>query len=413
MVGSRQIRLIIFGFAVTAAIVNVQAATDADRAKWARGGDAAAQSFEEYCWRLREFTSKGQAAFYAELDNAERSLASRNTIAAKRTLRNALAAINLGRDDDLSVKCLGEAAARRWLTAQLTLQRLAPDNRLLGKWVDGALYLAAADHGTDGIIEVVSAQTARQFKQSIPLLERIVSEIERLRKFGTFMLPEEDAIAKASQAALGPLRKQAWRKHEAALAAEDQAFSRPATEQEIAMLDAMSGVEAFASEMMGIENNAAAQKEVMLIGNRVDKSRKLLRSASAWDLKRYDNTQSRPTSQRARKRGDMMLAKANDTKFSLEARDQLYKYAIAYYKFGGWDIQARKSTSARDAIQPALQAEQARQRAAREKAREKFQNEMAIDAEQLEQAQKKMMKSEAEKQSFKDEADALEAELDF
>ena len=133
-------------------------------------------------------------------------------------------------------------------------------------------------------------------------------------------------------------------------------------------------------------------------------SMELLREARGWDPDSYTNEQARPDSRRARKRGDAMLALADDASRSLDARDRLYSAAVSYFEFGGWTRQASQAKAARSAIQADLKAQQARQRAEMDKALEKKRRD-------LEQARESMTKTEAEKERFKDEADALEAEL--
>jgi hypothetical protein len=407
MAGSIQTWSIMLGIAAIGVFANAQADFDAKTGQWT--GDVSPQSFAEYC--RGELPADRQATFFAELDKAERVLAARNTADAKTALGKALSAVYRGgAETDIAVKCLGEPIALRWFTTQLALRRQVSRSGPRGTGPDyTTLYVAAADRGTDGIVEVVSSQSATRFVRSVQTLKGIVDRIEADRKYGAFILPGEEAIEKACRDAVDPLSERARREHRATLAAEDQAFNRPATGQEIEATNAMGGAEALASAIAGVKVDATFTKETMVMRQRVSESRELLSTARIWNLGRYDDIQSRPTSQRARKRGDALLARANDTQHSFGARDRFYDYAIAYYKFGHWDNQVAKAASARDAIQPALQAERERQRANREKARE----DMASRAEQVNQAREKMNKTEAEKQTFREEADALEAELGF
>ncbi|MDH3947669.1 MAG: hypothetical protein OEU74_01795 [Gammaproteobacteria bacterium] len=375
--------------------VSVRADFNTSTGQW--DGDVSARSFAEYC--RDEMPADRKTKFYTQLDQAEQALAARKTNDAEAAMGKALSAVYRGgAESDISVKCLGEPSARRWFNAKLALQRLAPTPEL---------YVTAADHGSDGLVDVVSTYSATRFVQSIRTIEGISSRIEAEQQYGVFMLPEEEDIAKACRDAAGPLSQQARRKHQATLAEEGKAFNRPASEQETAAANAMGGAGDLASAITGVDINTAYRKETLLIQQRVRESKLLLREARTWNLEHYDNMQSRPTSLRARKRGDVMLEKASDTRLSLGARDEFYESAIAYYEFGGWNKLATKAASARDAIQAVLKAEQERQRAEQEKAKD----EMASRAEQMKQAREKMIKTEAEKKSFKEEADALEAEL--
>ncbi|RLA46237.1 MAG: hypothetical protein DRR06_05550 [Gammaproteobacteria bacterium] len=401
MVALRQLNLLLMSIATIIAtmgtVFSVQADFNVHTGQWE--GDVSAQTFTEYC--RGDLPADQQASFYAQLDLAEQALAAQKTTAAEAAMGKALSAVYRGgAESDISVKCLGEPAARRWLTTKLVIQRLAPQP---------GLYITAADRGKDGLIEIVSPQPAARFVQSFQTIEYIADRIETDRQYGAFILAQENAIEKACRDAIEPLTKQARQKHQSTLAAEDKAFTRPATEQETAALNAIDDAEEFTSVIAGVELNATTPKETLLAQLRVHESRELLREARIWNLKDYDDIQARPTSQRAQKRGEAMLAQANDTGLSPGTRDQFYEDAIGYYEFGHWNTQVTKAKSAKDAIQPALKAENERQQADREKAKEG----LASRAEQIKQAQKEMMKTEAEKKSFKDEADALEAELDF
>jgi hypothetical protein len=201
----------------------------------------------------------------------------------------------------------------------------------------------------------------------------------------------------------------AVQRHRESLAAEERAFNRPPTEQELAATESVSDAGAFASAIAGIEIDTMATKESMLMQRQVDESQNLLREARAWDLERSGDIKSRPTSQRAGARGDILLARADDTQLGLRARDMLYRDAEQYFEFGGFSDKEAAASTAREAIQSALQAERNRQNQAVEKAAAEFEGKR----EAVQKAVDDMQKTEAEQQSFKDEADALEAELGF
>lgn len=360
-------------------------------------GNVAGLSFDQEC--QGELRPGSEAIFETELGKAEKALAAGDADTARQAMNNALRAIyRSGADNtDVSVKCLGKPTARRWFSDKLALQRLSPQPEL---------YVTAADRGRDGLIEVVSQQPAARFVNSLRQLKDIAERIDADRRYGAFILPEEDAIATACRAALPALTEQARQHHRDALSNETRAFNRPATAQEKAAADSLSNAQAFASAMAGVDVDTGMDKESLLVKQQVRESMQLLRKARDWNPDDYSDVQSRPTSVRARERGDTMLARANDPAYSLETRDQFYRAAIDYYEFGNFDRQAANARSARDSIQASLNAEQQQRKAELEQALKKKQQD-------LQQAQENMMKTEAEKKKFKDEADALEAELDL
>lgn len=398
---------ILLGVTAVGLLVNAQADRNPVTGEWE--GDVAAQTFAEYC--RGELPADRMTTFFSELDKAERAVAAGKTDGTVTALNGAWEAAYRGDAyNDNGVRCLGEQATRRWIKANLALWRLGA-----GSGPDGVggnftgMYVAAADGGTDGIIADVSALPARGFRNSLTGLEGIVSVTDGRRSFGALVLPEEDAVANACRAAIGQLHQMAVRRHRESLAAEERAFNRPPTEQELAATESVSDAGAFASAIAGIEIDTMATKESMLMQRQVDESQNLLREARAWDLERSGDIKSRPTSQRAGARGDILLARADDTQLGLRARDMLYRDAEQYFEFGGFSDKEAAASTAREAIQSALQAERNRQNQAVEKAAAEFEGK----GEAVQKAVDDMQKTEAEQQSFKDEADALEAELGF
>lgn len=390
---------------VSIPMADVQADLDAARPR----GDVAARSFSELC--EGELPESRQRQFYAGLDEAEAQLARRDPEAARSALDGALMAAYRGdADTDVSIKCLGEPAARRWHDDKLELDRqeAASDSRGI-LFVRARLYAAAADRGADGVSAIVEQQPARRFVSSIRVLEGIVDHVEQARRFGAFILAKEDEIARACRAAIGPLRERAAREHRDALAAEKQTFTRPASEPEMAATNAADDARAISRAMTGAQVDADLTGQSLLTHMRASESMALLKSARDWNMDAGGEVSALPSSRRAFERGEQMLVRANDTAHGLSARDAHYDDAERYFDFGGFVAEAKSADSARAKLQPALQAQQARQREALDQAREK----MESQARSATQAAERMKKSEKEKRRFEEEADALEAELGF
>ncbi len=360
-------------------------------------GDVSGLSFQQEC--NAELRPGSEATFEAELARAEKALAAGDADTARKAMNTALLAVyRSGADNtDVSVKCLGEPVARRWFADKLALQRLSPKPEL---------YVTAADRGRDGLVEVISKQPAARFAYSLNELKDIAGRIDAERRYGAFMLPEEETIAAACREALPPLVQLARQRHQAKLAEEARTFEQAPTEQEQAMASSVTNAQEFASAMAGVEVDMGTDPDSLLMQQRVRESMQLLKEARTWNPDDYDDIQARPTSIRARERGDALLAKADDQALDLAARDRYYQAAIGYYTWGGWKAQAASATSARDGIQDSLNAQQQRQDAELEQA-------LAKKREEMQQARDKMMKTEAEKKKFRDEADALEEELDL
>jgi hypothetical protein len=390
---------------VSIPVAHAQVDSIADRPR----GDVAARSFSELC--AGELPESRRRLFYSGLDKTEARLAQREPEAARSDLENALQAAYRGdADTDISVKCLGEPTARRWHDAELELSRqeAASDPRGI-LFVRAGLYVVAADHGAEGVRDAVGRQPARRFVSSLRVLEGIVDRIEHERRFGAFILAKEEEIAKACRAAIGPLRERAAREHRDALAAETQTFTRPISEAELTTMNAADDARALSEAMTGVPVDSDISGQSWLTHIRASESMALLKSARDWNLDAGGEVSALPSSRRAFERGEQMLALANDTAHGLFARDAYYEDAERYLDFGDFSTEAKSAASARAKLQPALQAQQARQREAADEAREKMEGQ----ARSATQAAERMKKSESEKRRFEEEADALEAELGF
>jgi len=410
MVKSAQILSILLGIAA----VGVRADVDPVTGEMGRG-DAAAQSFAEFC--RDELPADRRNRFYVELGNADREVAAGNTDAAGAALNNAwLAAFRGGGETDVSVRCLGEQATRRWFNTRLELWRRGSSAGLSGGMGGGdytTLYVAAADRGSDGVVAVVENRPAEQFIRAYHSVENIIEVSDWAREYGTLTLPEEQKIAKAARDALPALQEYAKREHAATLAAEDKAFNRPATQMELDAAAQLGNIGKLAESMAGADFGTADQQQTLVLNRQVDESRALLEKARGLEVEPVfgDISAGRriPSGLRAEMRGDILFERGGDESLTPEFRDELYELSIRYYNWCNCRDQAAAVADARRTLQPALAASEAQRR----KKMEKMQAEMQQKTEAMQKSIDDMQKTEAEKQSFKDEADALEAELDF
>jgi len=371
-----------------------------------------AESFSEVC--RGALPADRQNLFYAELRRGEQAIAAGNVRDAEQAMNTAQgtawrgAAFDLAVSNDVGIKCLGEQTAKRWYAARLGLYRLlaaenSGDSDRVGQT---NLILQANDGGSNALVNEISSEPAHRFRGAVGSLQQIAARVDKDREFGAYILPQENAVAAACRDAVSQLRKLADQKHRAALEAEDRAFNRPLSEQEISLAESAESAQAATMAIVGVNMDTGRDKEAPFIAMRVTESQRHLRDARAWDLDEYDDPTTEPSSRRALERGDTMLARANDPAQGLEMRDDLYQDAEKYFQFGGFSKQAKAAESQRDAIQPALQAEKARREQQRDAALEQ-------KAAAMQQAVDDMQKTEAEKQSFNEEADAMEAELGF
>lgn len=375
-------------------------------------GEKYVESFSEVC--RDGLPADRQNLFYAELRRGEQAIAAGNVRDAEQAMNTAQgrawrgAAFDLAVSNDVGIKCLGEQTAKRWYAARLGLYRLLAaenpgDSDRVGQT---NLILQANDGGTTALVNEISSEPAHRFRGAVGSLEQIAARVDKDREFGAYILPQENAVAAACRDAVSQLRKLADQKHRAELDAEDEAFNRPISEQEMATVESVTSTEAAASAIIGVDVADTDGMELVFISLRVSESQQHLEDARAWNLEKYDDLTTSPSSRRALERGDAMLAKANDPAQRLEIRSDFYADAEKYFSFGGFEKRAGEAESKRAAIQPALQAEQARQEKQRDAALEQ-------KAAAMQQAVDDMQKTEAEKQSFNEEADAMEAELGF
>lgn len=387
--------------------VALPAQADIDPRTGRQTGDVGAQNFAEFC--EYELPAQQQKLFFKSLGEAEKAIAAQREAEASRSAAIALGAVfRGGPETDTSVKCLGKSVAERWNTMRLALFSLQNTQQSDARVGDAQLFTAANEGGTGQILNLMSDRSSGDFRAALGRLKEYPRQLDAARSFGVFILPRESSIATAFRGAIGPLQEAAAEKSRAALQAEELAFNRTPTQQELAMADSALQAGALAQAMAGLDSDNGDQRESMLAGFRISQSQEALREARDWDLTDADSS-TRASSQRARQRGEALLEQGNETSRTLELRDELYRASEWYFSFGGFDQQAGIASSQRAAIQPALKSE----RAAREQKLEAQAEVMQQRAESVQQAVDDMQKTDAEKQSFNKEAEALEAELGF
>ncbi len=356
-------------------------------------------------------SSDRKSKFFAALDAADSALAARDTDDATNALSDAFRlAYRGGGDSEISIKCLGKSVARRWFEVQLELRRQqsASESRRSRDEAD-LLYVTAADQGATALVSQVEAKRARRFISSLRVLEGIVARVDNDRAYGAFILSEEDALTKACREALTSLRRIAEGRHRTALHDEEDSFRRAITDLEFSASQAVEASQGLAKALLAVDAGAIGDKDAMILQKRASESLEYLRSARGWNLELFADRQAMPSSKRARKRGDEMLARAEDPGSSLGLKDAAYHEARRYYDFGGFKEASSSTASAHQAIEPALRAAHDRQEKALEEAEARF----SVDADSVRRAAENMQKSASEKERFKNEADALEDELGF
>lgn len=232
-------------------------------------------------------------------------------------------------------------------------------------------------------------------------------------------LPEELALQRRFEEEVVPTVLGRIQEEADKLIAQEQAlYERPMTDREE---QATSGDwQAMAAAVTGVEAEKAPDPEVQLRLWRARDSKKILREAKEWyetltvRVRVDGETRMRravavPVLDVATKRADEMMAIGDDTDVPLRARAGAYDEAQDYYGIADKRDRADSAYQKRVALQPELDAYQAR----REEALEMAEKEMKSMGSQMEQAVKDMEKTEEEKEAFKDEADALEDELGF
>lgn len=375
-------------------------------------GDAGPSTFAEACYG--DVSADRKATYYAEMDKADAALAAGSVEMAGEATLAAHQAVFRGGSyaTAISIRCLGSEAMQRWFDTHLELWRQGSAYGLEGRTGDfGTVVVIAHDRGTQGLIDVATSRPSSGFREAYYAITQVIERNEWQREFGTPLLPAEKAVAAACRDALGPLDAYRHKEIARALAEEDKAFNQPMTQQEERMAAQVEQYAQLGTRLSGAEiaSSAEDQKTLMMLERRVDESWAQINKARdlEWGSRQPgDKTQAML---RAEERGDILLARANDESRSLEVRDELYDEARDYFAFCDCDDKRRATNSARDTIQPALEAEEERRRMAMEKKRA----EMEQQAEAMRKEVDDMKKTDAEKKSFQDEADAMEAELGF
>lgn len=343
--------------------------------------------------------------------SADAALASQDAAEVGKVLEEAgsLTGNVAGYSGSIFLKCMGESTYRNYLDTRHRLYQFEarhnPTNTR--SVIQAALFDLVTNPGkdADSVLSSIPVE-ARTYRTAMDTCEGNLRSIEYHRENGAFILPEEEALAKVSKNVIDRVTAEAENQARMALANEDTEFNRPATEQEKSVAANAGGASEMAMAMAGVDISDEASPELIATNRQVSNSREWLRKASAWEFQTGEHKQSFA---RAEKRGDTLLAHANDKSRDLTMRDKLYDYAERYYEWCDCDDKATKAERAHDAIRPALQAreEQRRQQLDKTKA------EMKLKAQSMKEATDNMKKSEAEKQQFKKEADELEEELGF
>jgi len=382
---------------------------DLDQETGRLGGDVSAASFSEYC--EGDLPSDRKSRFFAALDAADSSLAARDTDDARNALSEAFrVAYRGGGESEISIKCLGKSVARRWFEAQLELRRQQSASESHRSRDEAALlYVTAADQDATALVSQVEVKRARRFISSLRVLEGIVARVDNDRAYGAFILGEEDALTKVCREALTSLQRIAGQRHRTALRDEEESFRRAITDLEFSASQAVEASQGLAKALLGVDAGAIGDKDAMILQKRASESLEFLRSARSWNLESFEDRQAMPSSKRARKRGDEILARAEDPGSRLGLKDAAYHEARRYYDFGGFKQASSSTALAHQAIEPALQAARDRREQALEEAEARF----SVDADSARRAAEDMQKSASEKERFKNEADALEDELGF
>ena len=354
-------------------------------------------------------TPTRQTQFDSNLTKAEQELQDGNLDKAYDALGRADSAGTRGPNRTFysaGIKCQGESVTRRLFVAwrDYYLARKAKGQKNIPLWV------VAADGGKNGLLSYTNTYAGDDYRRAVMEVRTIIELKEQERDYGAFLLAEEEAMLQACNDALPEMKIHAESKHKEALAAEERGFNYMPTAKEKALIEDGAGI----GKMMG----ATIDSETIVMGQRVTLSQDALQDARDCNFVLFNDSlnnddyrkwQELPSSQRARKRGDTLIAKANDASLSFTSRDRYYDMAIDYYSFGHWKQQRDKAITTKDGIQDGLVAEQ-QETAAKV---QQMQAEMETKLQGVEDAVQSMKKTESEKKSFNAEADALEAELGF
>ena len=313
----------------------------------------------------------------------------------------------------LAMKCLNDQQIyRRYFVASQELLGLEARSNPqdVASHVQSALWQSINDgDGSAGDILADIPGDYRNYRVARDYLNRAADGVASHREVGAFVLPEETEIERQARQAIDLLDTHARQRSGEALAKETETFYREPTEFEKEGVQTLENLGEFAGAMAGLEMNTAEQTDYQLARQRIQESREQLRDARGWEIGVDSGAASSPVNQRAAKRGDEVLSWAENEKLSFTIRDEYYERALDYYNFCQCKDKTAPAVAAREAIQPQLQAEQARRQAQADEAGQRLKGQ----AEELQRAMDDLQKTEAEKKAFEEEADALEAELGF
>jgi hypothetical protein len=385
-------------------------------AGWTASGGLQAQNtdiaFEEGCSRqppevMRPIVIEKLAELEAALSRDDLEQAQRKKFEAEGATGGVA-----GWTGALALKCLDEPTYRRYFKdSQALVQlraRLNPADTT--SQVAARLWIAANDSGKgpDYILAVVP-DTYNQYRQAWSYLQSAANTVAYYREIDAFVLPEETAIERLALQAVGLIDAHGERRSQEALGREAEAFYRDPSQLEKDGAQQLENLAPLAAAMGGIEFDAAEQTEVQFARQRTRESREQLDIARGWAFSGNPESEQFPANLRAAERGDESLAWAGDERRSFTSRDEYYEIALDYYDWCNCKDKVASAIAARQALQPELEAEQARRQAMMDAAEERLKGQ----AEDMKRALDAMQKTDAEKKAFEDEADALEAELGF
>lgn len=308
----------------------------------------------------------------------------------------------------LAIKCLGDQQLyRRYFIASQQLWDLqAKQNQAdIASRVRAALWTSVLAEDSAETILAGVPDDYRGHGIARDYLNRAAESVTIHRDSGAFVISEETATERQARQAIELIDARAAQRIREALTREVRAFTRDPTEFEKQGAQTLEGFGQLASSMAGMEMNTAEQAEYQLARQRIRESFDELNTARGWAFE----TGSPVADERARERGDEVIAWANRDDLSFTTRDEYYDRAQAYYEWCRCTAAAASAAAAREAIQPQLAAERARRQAQADEARRRLEGQ----AENLQRALDDMQKTDAEKKAFDEEADALEAELGF
>ena len=323
-----------------------------------------------------------------------------------------LTASGFPRAADISIesRCMGQQNWQRYYEEkQLTYLELGRRAEKSDKKTDGSFagfsYYVEGDNRSD--VERMLTRLPDnpiQVAGAGNLIRKKLFTYEWALDHGFTLLAEEQASQKYFQTRLDRLIENSRSRGNALLRSEAAIISADVTEDELQMKDAEQDAAALLGALIG-DDSILPANEARNDTARAKRSRIQLGEARLW-LVWITPEEAAPVLVRAVERGDVMLARADDTTIGLEARDDYYAAAIRYYELADANVNVANAKQSRKAIVPALKTERAE--------REAILDEKAAKMESsIKDFQQSMEKSAAEKESFKSEADSLEDELDF